>query len=129
MGQPAAKQNDHITATDVHLIQPPGPSSPIPVPHPFDGLLDGALSTNVNIMGLPAATVGSTATNTPAHVPIGGSFVIPPTNRGQVTLGSLTVNINGKGAARAGDVATTCNDPAPLPAGTVVAQGTVLIGG
>ena len=129
MGQPAAKQGDHVTAMDVHLIQPPGPSTPVPVPHPFDGLLDGALSADVNIQGLPAATVGSTATNTPAHVPIGGSFVIPPTNRGQVTTGSVTVLINGKGAARAGDVATTCNDPAPLPVGTVVAEATVLIGG
>ena len=24
MGQPAAKQGDRITATDMHLIQPPG---------------------------------------------------------------------------------------------------------
>ena len=28
----------------------------------------------------------------------------------------------------AGDTATTCNDPNDLPAGTVVASGTVLIG-
>jgi uncharacterized Zn-binding protein involved in type VI secretion len=37
--------------------------------------------------------------------------------------------INKKPAARSGDTATTCNDPAPLPAGTVQAVGTVLIGG
>ena len=129
MGQPAAKQGDNITATDIHLIQPPGPTSPVPVPHPFSGIIDGSLSSNVNIMGLAAATVNSTATNTPPHIPIGGTFVNPPSNRGQIIMGSLSVNINGKSAARAGDIAKTCNDPTDLPVGTVVAQGTVLIGG
>jgi uncharacterized Zn-binding protein involved in type VI secretion len=37
--------------------------------------------------------------------------------------------INGKPAARNGDTAMTCNDPADLPVGSVVALGTVLIGG
>jgi uncharacterized Zn-binding protein involved in type VI secretion len=37
--------------------------------------------------------------------------------------------INGKPAARNGDPAMTCNDPADLPVGSVVAAGTVLIGG
>jgi uncharacterized Zn-binding protein involved in type VI secretion len=44
-------------------------------------------------------------------------------------MGSLSVNINSKAAARAGDIAKTCNDPTDLPVGTVVAQGTVFIGG
>lgn len=126
---PAAKQGDRITAIDTHLIQPPGTSPPVPLPHPFSGILDGALSADVSIAGMPAATVGSTATNTPPHVPSGGSFVIPPQNRGEVVLGSTTVFINGKPAARAGDTAKTCNDPVDLPVGTVVAAGTVLIGG
>jgi len=39
------------------------------------------------------------------------------------------VRINGKPAARSGDTALTCNDPADLPVGTVVAAGTVRIGG
>jgi uncharacterized Zn-binding protein involved in type VI secretion len=43
-------------------------------------------------------------------------------------MGSTTVLINGKPAARNGDTALTCNDPADLPAGTVVAVGTVNIG-
>jgi uncharacterized Zn-binding protein involved in type VI secretion len=128
MGQPAAKQGDQVTATDTHLIQPPGPGAPIPVPHPFSGLIDGALSADVNIMGMPAATVDSTATNTPSHIPQGGSFVSPPSNRATITMGSATVKINGKAAARNGDTATTCNDPADLPAGTVVASGSVTIG-
>jgi uncharacterized Zn-binding protein involved in type VI secretion len=39
------------------------------------------------------------------------------------------VQIGGKPAARNGDVAMTCNDPADAPMGTVIATGTVLIGG
>jgi uncharacterized Zn-binding protein involved in type VI secretion len=128
MGQPAAKQGDQIVATDMHLTQTP-PAPPALVPHPFTGILDGGLSSDVNIMGKPAATQGSTATNTPAHVPIGGSFLKPPANKGTIQKGSITVNINGKPAARSGDTALTCNDPADLPAGTVVAVGTVFIGG
>jgi uncharacterized Zn-binding protein involved in type VI secretion len=31
-------------------------------------------------------------------------------------------------AARNGDVAETCNDPVDLPAGQIIAVGTVLIG-
>lgn len=128
MGSPAAKQGDRVTAVDMHLILPPsGP--PVLVPHPFSGIIDGALSADVKINGLPAATVGSTATNTPPHIPQGGTFVIPPTNQGQISIGSTTVRINKKPAARAGDTALTCNDPVPLPVGTVVATSTVRIGG
>lgn len=125
---PAAKQGDQIVATDIHLIITPAPAT-VPVPHPFTGILDGDLSSDVMIEGVPAATLGSTATNTPAHVPIGGSFQTPPSNQGKVIQGSATVLINGKPAARAGDTALTCNDPVDAPVGTVVAVSTVMIGG
>ncbi len=108
MGQPAAKQADKIEATDMHLIQPPGPTSPVLVPHPFKGLIDGNLSRDVKIMKMPAATQNSTATNTPPHIPSGGTFVNPPTNQGTIMKGSTTVRINGKPAARHGDPARTC---------------------
>jgi len=129
MGQPAARQGDRIVGVDMHLIQPPGPTSPVPVPHPFAGVIDGGVSPDVTIGGAAAATVDSTATNTPPHVPIGGTFVAPPSNRATIVSGSLTVTINGKAAARAGDSARTCNDPVDLPVGTVVAVGQVVIGG
>jgi uncharacterized Zn-binding protein involved in type VI secretion len=129
MGQPAAKQGDQILASDIHIIQPPGPTPPVPVPHPFVGMIDGGCSPNVKINGMAAATLGSTASNTPPHVPIGGTFVNPPTNKATIIKGSAIVMINGKPAARAGDMALTCNDPAPLPVGTVVAVSNVLIGG
>jgi uncharacterized Zn-binding protein involved in type VI secretion len=128
MGQPAAKKDDQVIGTDMHLVQPPGPVPPVLLPHPFSGKLDGQLSSDVNIMGKPAATVGSTATNSPAHVPQGGSFVKPPADRATVQMGSQTVKINGKMAARNGDTAMTCNDPADAPMGTIVASGSVNIG-
>jgi uncharacterized Zn-binding protein involved in type VI secretion len=129
MGMPAAKQNDQVLATDMHIVLLPPTAVPTPLPHPFMGMLTGSLSGDVNIGGLPAAMVGASADNTPPHIPQGGPFQKPPSNKGQVIMGSGTVFINGKPAARQGDTATTCNDPADLPAGTVVAAGTVFIGG
>ena len=131
MGQPAAKKGDQVIATDIHIVMIPSPGGPIPtpLPHPFTGMLDGGLSSDVKIGGQPAAVKGSTATNTPSHIPQGGPFQSPPKNKGEIMLGSMTVNINGKPAARNGDMAKTCNDPSDLPAGQVVAVGTVMIGG
>ena len=131
MGLPAAKQGDKVIATDIHIQMVPSPGGPIPtpLPSPFTGTLDGALSSDVSIEGKPAATQGSTATNQPQHIPAAGPFQKPPSNQATVFQGSATVFINGKPAARMGDPATTCNDPADLPAGSVVASGTVFIGG
>jgi uncharacterized Zn-binding protein involved in type VI secretion len=131
VGQPAAKKGDQVIGTDIHIIMIPSPGGPVPtpLPNPFVGQLDGALSSDVNIGGQPAAVVGSTATNTPSHIPSGGPFQKSPANKATIKLGSQTVLINGKGAARTGDIAETCNDPADMPVGTVVAAGTVLIGG
>ena len=132
MGQPAAKQGDQILATDTHIVMVPAAPSPVPtpLPHPFVGIINGGLSSDVNIMDMPAATVDSTADNSPVHVatPPGTSFQAPPTNKGTIKIGSPTVKINGKMAARNGDTAETCNDPSDLPVGTVMATGTVLIG-
>jgi uncharacterized Zn-binding protein involved in type VI secretion len=130
MSRPAAKQGDQIVALDIHIQMLPSPGGPMPVPlpSPFTGSLDGSLSADVEIDGKAAATVGSTATNVPAHIPAVGPFQKPPSNRATILQGSGTVLINGKPAARLGDPAMTCNDPADLPAGIVVAAGTVLIG-
>lgn len=126
MGQPAAKQGDRVVATDTHYVMTPAST---PLPHPFTGILNDGLSSNVNIMGKPAATVDSIAANTPVHVPQGGPFQKAPQNKGKIIIGSTTVKINGKMAARNGDTAMTCNDPADMPVGKVVATGTVMIGG
>ncbi len=133
MGQPAAKANDQIVATDTHIVMAPvGPSLvPTPAPHLFSGVINGGLVGTVKIGGQAAAVVGSTADNMPPHFPTppGMSFQKPPADRGTIQTGSATVKIGGKSAVRNGDTALTCNDPADLPIGTVVAAGNVFIGG
>ena len=133
MGQPAAKANDQVIATDTHIvIVPAGPAQvPTPLPHPFTGKITGGLATSVRIGGQPAAVVGSTADNLPPHIPTppGVTFQKPPANKGTVQMGSATVKFGGKPAARNGDTALTCNDPADAPVGKVVAVGTVMVGG
>jgi len=131
MGQPAARMNDSVMATDIHIILIPTPVGPVPtpLPHPFIGQLQVGLSSNVMIDGQPAATVNSIAVNMPPHIPQGGSFSKPPTNQGRVMMGSLTVLIDGQGAARLGDSVMTCNDPVDLPVGTITSGSPgVLIG-
>ena len=122
--KPAAKQGDHVVGVDTHLCQ----GAPTPVP--FDGVLDEALSPNVLAEHRHVAFVGSTATNTPPHVPPPGkTFDVPPSNQARVVVGSATVLVNHKPFARHGDAAETCNDPADLPVGSVVASSTVVVGG
>jgi uncharacterized Zn-binding protein involved in type VI secretion len=128
---PAAKEGDKIMAMDIHIVMIPSPGGevPTPLPHPFSGTIDSGLSSNVKIEGKPAAILGSGATNQPSHIAQGPRFQKNPTNKGKIIAGSATVMINNKPAARAGDKALTCNDPVDLPVGTVVAAGTVIIGG
>ncbi|NPV90574.1 MAG: hypothetical protein HPY50_07375 [Firmicutes bacterium] len=133
MPQPAAKKGDFVVGVDIHIVMvpaPPAPPIPTPLPHPFFGMIDNGLSSNVKIMGKPAATVNSTATNKPSHFPMppGTSFLKSPSNKATIKMGSFRVKINGKQAARMGDMAMTCNDPVDLPTGVVMAVGTVLMG-
>jgi uncharacterized Zn-binding protein involved in type VI secretion len=132
MGLPAAKAGDKIVGIDMHLVMITTPLGKVPtlLPHPYAGLISTNLSINVKIMGSPAATVGSMATNTMPHIPTppGENFLKQPTNLATIKFGSPTVKINGKQAARSGDIADTCNDPSDLPVGQVIAVGTVFIG-
>jgi len=130
MGQPAAKQGDQVVGVDTHIIMIPSPGGPVPTPMPlpFSGQLSGNLSSTVQIDNEPAATTGSTADNSPQHIPLGGSFQNPPANLATVNDGSATVFFDGQKAARLGDPAKTCNDPTDAPNGVIVASGTVLIG-
>jgi uncharacterized Zn-binding protein involved in type VI secretion len=133
MGQPAAKANDQVVGVDTHIVMVPSPGGPVPtpLPHPFSGVINGGTISSVKIGGQPAAVVGSTADNSPAHIPTppGTSFQKPPANKASIQKGSGTVKIGGKMAARMGDTANNCNDPADAPTGSVIAAGTVLIGG
>lgn len=115
--------------THIVMISSPGGPVPTPMPMPFDGVLDGGLSDDVAIDDKPAATKGSTASNTP-HIAAGGPFQKSPGNKGTVDAGSATVFIDNQPAAQMGSAVMTCNDPADAPNGSVIATSTVvLIGG
>jgi uncharacterized Zn-binding protein involved in type VI secretion len=129
-GKPAAKSGDTVTGTDVHVVLVPAPGGPVPTPTPmpFAGTIDGGVVAEVVCEGQPIAVEGSSATNQPAHVPVGGSFQTPPANRATLHTASASVLAGGKGVARAGDLAMTCNDPTDAPNGVVVASSTVFVG-
>jgi uncharacterized Zn-binding protein involved in type VI secretion len=131
MGLPAAVNGSSVVAVDMHIVLVPAPAPvPTPLPHPFSGRVDGGVVASVKIGGQPAAVVGSTASNSPPHVPTppGTAFQKPPANSGTVFLGSATVRVGGKQAARNGDPVATCNDPVDMPVGQLIAVGTVLVG-
>ena len=133
MGQPAATQGSQVVAVDTHIVMVPTAGGPVPtpLPHSFNGMMDGGLIATVKVAGKPTAVLGSTATNTPAHIPTppGVSFQSPPQNKATVQMGSGTVKIGGKAAARNLDAAVTCDDVAPTaPKGQIIAAGTVTIG-
>jgi len=70
MGAPAAKQGDQIAAVDTHIVMVPVGTGlvPTPLPHPFSGQMNGDLSNDVKIEKKAAATVGSTADNSPQWI-------------------------------------------------------------
>jgi hypothetical protein len=124
MPQPAARQNDPVMGTDIHILLVPSPGGPVPTPTPlpFAGQLVSALSTDVFVNGLPAATQNSVAQNMPPHIaPPPSTFQKPPTNSGKVVTGSPTVQVNGKPMARLGDPVMTCNDPVDAPTSSITA--------
>lgn len=128
----AARENDTVTAQDTHIVMIPSAwgTTPTPQPMPFVGRLTRGLSPDVQIDGAAAAVAGSVAVNQPPHIPAGGTFQRPPSNKGTVVMGSTTVLINGQRAARLGDQVTTCNDPVDAPAGRIISGSTVVeVGG
>jgi uncharacterized Zn-binding protein involved in type VI secretion len=132
MPQPAARQGDPVTGTDVHILLTPSPGGPVPTPTPlpFAGTLVSGTSTDVLVNGMPAATMGSVAQNSPPHLPVPGtSFSKPPTNQGRVLMASVTVLVNGKGIARVGDQVATCNDPVDAPTSSITGGSTDVMAG
>src|SRR5262245_58758246 len=111
----AGKWFDPVVGIDLHNILTPA-GVPVPaVPHPFIGIVfdpiglvvgmaisagmsavfGGPFSGPVMINGVPAANTGTEVKGVPVHIPIGGTFVIPPSNEGSIITGSKTVNIMG----------------------------------
>jgi uncharacterized Zn-binding protein involved in type VI secretion len=131
MGKPVAKRGDMVVGTDEHIVLVSSPGGPVPtkMSMPFHGPLSQDLSNTVRVDNAPAAIVGSKATNTPAHIPVGGPFQRPPSNQGIVRTGSSCVFADHHAIARNDDSAECCNDPVDQQTGKVVATGSVFAGG
>ena len=63
MGQPAARKDDQVLATDIHIVMIPTPGGevPTPLPHPFIGKITTGVSTEetvpIEVPGFPRPTV------------------------------------------------------------------------
>ena len=123
MSSPALKHLDPIVGVDLHLVQPPGPVPPVPLPHPYVGMIFDPvdylplLGATVWVNGLPRAQAGSAGTATPPHVPLGGMFPKPPMSEAEVFMGSSTVSVDGDAMAYNGMQVLSCQDvgmPAPV---------------
>lgn len=122
-GLPAAKQNDQVVGVDTHIIMVPSPGGPVPtpIPHPYSGILNSNLSTSVKIMGQPAAMQGSKSQNMPPHIPCGpGPFQKPPSNMGEVMMGSPNVMIGDGGGGGGGGSGGGGSTQAETSAGELV---------
>jgi RHS repeat-associated protein len=112
----AAKAFDPVVGVDIHIIQPPGPVPPVPIPHPFIGMLidpmDFApvIGATVMVNGMPRATAGTGGQCIPPHIPIGGVFVKPPANECEIFMGSSTVLADDDPLSFLGMPALSCHD-------------------
>ena len=113
---PAAKHFDPVLGIDIHIIQPPGPVPPVPIPHPFVGFLIDPfdyvpiVGATVMVNGLPRAQAGTAGKAVPPHIPIGGMFVKPPANECEMFMGSATVEVDGDAFSYMALPALSCQD-------------------
>jgi len=130
MGLPIAKEGDRVVGLDTHVVMIPSPGGPVPTPMPlpFMGSIDENVSTTTFIDNHGVALVDSVANQTVPHIPPGGPFQTPPSNRGTVTQGSPTIFIDNRAVARATDPVKCCNDPADQETGHIVCAGTSFAG-
>jgi RHS repeat-associated protein len=121
----AAKHFDPIIGIDIHIIQPPGPVPPVPIPHPFIGMVIDPfdyvpiLGSTVLVNGIHRAQAGTAGKCLPSHIPIGGTFIKPPGNEGEIFMGSSTVSVDGDAFSYLALPSLTCQDvgmpPPPRP--------------
>lgn len=114
---PAVTHMHPVLGVDIHIIQPPGPVPPVPIPHPYVGIVfDPAdympvIGSTVSIHGLPRGIAGTASKAIPPHIPIGGVFVKPPVgNEAEIFMGSSTVSMDGDAASFMALPALSCQD-------------------
>ena len=105
-----------VLGVDVHIVQPPGPVPPVPIPHPYVGIVfDPAdyvpiIGSSVSIHGLPRAIAGTAGKPIPSHIPIGGTFIKPPGYEDEDFMGSSTVAMDGDAASYMALPVISCQD-------------------
>ncbi len=111
----AATHFDPVVGVDIHMIQPPGPVPPVPMVHPFVGIVFDPtdylpfIGSTVKVNGIHRAIAGTAGKAVPAHIPIGGVFVPPlPGNECENFMGSATVSLDGDAAAYMGLPCLSC---------------------
>ncbi len=111
----AATHFDPVVGVDIHMIQPPGPVPPVPMIHPFVGIVFDPtdylplIGSTVKVNGIHRAIAGTAGKAVPAHIPIGGVFVPPlPGNECENFMGSATVSLDGDAAAYMGLPCLSC---------------------
>lgn len=126
---PAAKEFDIVMGVDIHIVQPPGPVPPLPIPHPFIGIVFDpmdfipVLGATISVNGVPRAQAGSAAKDIPAHIPLGGMFLKPPANEGEMFMGSKTVVADGEPFTHMGHPVLSCHDIGMMPPPRVKKDG------
>jgi uncharacterized Zn-binding protein involved in type VI secretion len=114
----AASHFDKVRGIDIHITLIPNPSGvpvPTPLPYPFLGIVldifDYAphFGAKVFVNGLPRAQAGTAVKGLP-HLPQGGLFANPPSNGGEVFMGSKTVIVENEPFAYTFLPVLTCND-------------------
>ena len=111
----AAKMFDMVMGVDIHIIQPPPPAPPVPIPHPFIGMvLDPMeflpfIGASVYVNGMPRAQAGNEAKAIPPHIPMGGTFIKPVGNEGEIFMGSSTVVVEDEPFSRMASPVLSCS--------------------
>ena len=113
-----AKQFDMVMGVDIHIILIPTPAGPVPtpLPHPFIGIVFDPMEfvpiigASILVSGIPRAQAGTSVKAVPPHIPMGGPFAKPPSNDGEVFMGSLTIPAEGEPLGFMGSPVLTCQD-------------------
>ncbi|KYF73430.1 hypothetical protein BE11_19925 [Sorangium cellulosum] len=128
----AAKFFDPVLGIDIHLVIVPTLPAPVPLPHPFIGIVFDPIGLLVSA-GITAVfggggpvfvngvRIGNTGTDCIAipHFPMppGVSFapMDVPDNEGTLVTGAKTVTFEGSSEGRMGSMVASCNFPLNLP--------------
>ena len=126
---PAAKHFDPVLGVDIHIVQPPGPVPPLPVPHPFVGIVIDPfdyvpiLGATVMVNGVPRGQAGTGGKNMPPHIPIGGVFIKPTGNECEIFMGSSTVLVEDEPFSYTALPVLSCHDIGMPPPPRVKKKG------